>query len=81
MKVYHYHKANNKDPKKRKLEIPEGYHWQSVAKKPILNWNSFVYCNNLQILIIEFVLSNEVRLLFQFRRKGISLNCLYASVL
>lgn len=75
MNVYHYNKANNKDHKKRKLEIPEGYHWQSAAKKPILNWNSFVYCNSLQILIIEFVLSNEVRLLFQVRRKGIT--CIY----
>ena len=51
------------------------YPWQPVAKKPkpILNWNSFGYWNNFQIVIIQVVLSNEViRQLFQFARKGIT---------
>ena len=62
-----------KTTKRENWKIPDCYPWQPVAKKPkpILNWNSFGYWNNFQIVIIQVVLSNEViRQLFQFARKG-----------
>ena len=64
-----------KTTKRENWKIPDCYPWQPVAKKPkpILNWNSFGYWNNFQIVIIQVVLSNEViRQLFQFARKGIT---------